>query len=47
MGINCSIDAVGTLGPIMKSESNVYFGLTAGHVLPDGDRELVMKTEDG
>lgn len=47
MGIDCSINAVGTLGPIMKSESNVYFGLTAGHVLLDGDRELVVKTEDG
>ncbi len=46
VGIDCSIDAVGTLGPIMKSKSNVYFGLTAGHVLLDGDRELVVKTED-
>lgn len=47
MGVDCSINAVGTLGPIMKSESNVYFGLTAGHVLLDGDSELVVKTEDG
>ncbi len=47
MGIDCSINAVGTLGPIMKSECNVYFGLTEGHVLLDGDRELVGKTEDG
>lgn len=47
MGIDCSINAVGTLGPIMKSDSNVYFGLTAGHVLLDGDRELVVKIEDG
>lgn len=23
-----------------------YFGFTAGHVLPDGDRTLVVKTDD-
>lgn len=40
MGIDFSIDPVGTLGPIMKSENDVYVCLTAGHVLPDGDRRL-------
>lgn len=35
------------LAPSWSPESNVYFGLTAGHVLPDGDRELVVKTGDG
>lgn len=47
MGIDCSINVIGTLGLIMKSESNVYFGLTTGYVPLDGNREFVVKTEDG
>lgn len=30
----------------MVSDDGKYFGLTAGHVLPDGDRKLVVKTDD-
>ena len=33
--------------PIMESKDSTNFGLTAGHVLPDGDRALVVKTDDG
>ena len=28
------------------SDDGKYFGLTAGHVLPDGNRTLVVKTDD-
>ncbi|MCJ1344555.1 hypothetical protein MMC31_002758, partial [Peltigera leucophlebia] len=47
VGIDCSIDAVGALGPVMKSDNNVYVGLTTGHVLPDGDRALIVKSDNG
>ncbi|MCJ1349971.1 hypothetical protein MMC31_008214 [Peltigera leucophlebia] len=30
----------------MKSDKDVYVGLTAGHVLPDGDRTLIVKSQD-
>ena len=46
MGIDFSIGPVGTLGPIMKSDGDVYVCLTAGHVPPDGDRVLTVKSED-
>lgn len=36
--------AVGTLGPVMKSDNNV---LTARHVLPEGDRALIVDNEEG
>lgn len=39
--------AVGTLGPVMKSDNNVNLGLTARHVLPEGDRALIVDSEEG
>lgn len=31
----------------MTSADGAYFGLTAGHVMPDGDSALAVKTNDG
>lgn len=38
---------LGPLGPIMESDDGTYIGLISGHVFPDGDRALVVKTDDG
>ena len=45
--VDNSTGAAGTLGPIIESDDGKYFVLTAGHVLPDGDRTLVVKSDDG